>query len=213
MAEFTVVFVDLTGSTGVFENLGNVKAVRVITRLTHWIGQVCEKHNGYVVKYLGDGVFILFEESHDAVIAASELQKIHYDRIEHWPFPLKMRLQIGMARGDVVTHDGDCYGDAVNVASRLSDLSGSEQILVNENVIHQLPDTFSVRSRCLGPLLIRGRTETCVVHRIEWQDEVPWLDLSERFSVAELPIYLGRDTESPRVSWRPVGLSQADTAA
>ena len=224
MAELTVVFADLTGSTGVFEKLGNVKAVQAITRLTQWIGQVCEMHSGHVVKYLGDGVLILFKESRDAVAAASELQKTHYDRIRHWPLPLKMRLQIGMARGDVVEQDGDCYGDAVNVASRLSDLSGSEQILVSESVIQQLPDTFAVRSRCLGPMVIRGRTESCVVHRVEWQDEVlsevftmpaglmsssldkhdvnpvfielSWLDLNARFTAAELPVYLGRDADA-----------------
>jgi len=236
MAELTVVFADLTGSTGVFEKLGNVKAVQAITRLTQWIGQVCEKHSGHVVKYLGDGVLILFQESRDAVVAASELQKIHYDRINDWPLPLKMRLQIGMARGDVVEQDGDCYGDAVNMASRLSDLSDSEQILVRDSVIQQLPDTFSVRSRCLGPMMIRGRTETCTVHRVEWQDEVlsevftmpaslmsstfnrrdihpacielSWLDIHARFTAAELPVYLGRDSDAqfvvqdPRVSRR-----------
>ena len=224
MAELTVVFADLTGSTGVFEKLGNVKAVQAITHLTQWIGNICEKHSGHVVKYLGDGVLILFKESRDAVLAASELQKVHYDRISHWPLPFKMRLQIGMARGDVVEQDGDCYGDAVNVASRLSDLSDSEQILVSDSVIQQLPDTFSVRSRCLGPMMIRGRSETCTVHRVEWQDEVlsevftmpaslmpssfnkydihpasielSWLDMHARFTTAELPVYLGRDADA-----------------
>jgi adenylate cyclase len=224
MAEFTVVFADLTGSTGVFEKLGNAKAAQSITRLTQWIGQICERHRGDVVKSLGDGVLILFKESRDAIEAAIELQKIHYARILHWPLPLKMRLQIGMARGDVVRQDGDCYGDAVNVASRLSDLSGSEQILVSESVIRQLPETYTVRSRSLGPMLIRGRTESCIVHRVEWQDEVlsevftmparlmpsitdnqlinlvcielSWLDLNATFTTAELPLYLGRDADA-----------------
>ncbi|MEO8013520.1 MAG: adenylate/guanylate cyclase domain-containing protein [Polaromonas sp.] len=236
MAEFTVVFADLTGSTGVFEKLGNVKATQAITRLTQWIASICEKHSGQVVKSLGDGVLILFKESQDAVAAGSELQKIHYERISHWPRLLKMRLQIGMARGDVVEQDGDCYGDAVNVASRLSDLSGSEQILVSDSVIQHLPDAFALRSRCLGPMAIRGRAEFCIVHRVEWQDELlseiftmpaslmpssfdkqytnptyiefSWLDLNARFTTAEFPVYLGRDSDAqfvvqdPRVSRR-----------
>lgn len=220
MAELTVVFADLTGSTGVFETLGNVKATLAITRLTQWIGRVCESHHGHVVKYLGDGVLILFRQSHEAVKASSELQQLHQDRIRKWPEPLKMRLQIGIARGDVVEQDGDCYGDAVNVASRLSDLSGSEQILVSDAVIQQLPDDFLVRSRCLGAMAIRGRTEPCIVHRIEWQDELlseiftvqggltssfakcvaqnaciefSWLDISAKFSSNEFPVFLGRD--------------------
>lgn len=234
MEKFTVVFADLTGSTGVFESLGNAKATQAITRLTQWIGEVCKSHRGHVVKYLGDGVLILFKESKNAIEAATELQQVHHNRIRKWPEPLKMRLQIGMARGGVVEHDADCYGDAVNVASRLSDLSGPDQILASDTVIQQLPDNSIVRSRCMGEIPIRGRTESCLVHRIEWQTEVlsevftipaslmslprgqsviepafivlSWLDINIRFSSAELPIFLGRDTsaqfvvQDPRVS-------------
>ena len=50
MAEVTVVFADLTGSVGVFELLGNAKATQAITRLTQWIGTVCNTWNGRVVK-------------------------------------------------------------------------------------------------------------------------------------------------------------------
>ena len=224
MAELTVVFADLTGSTGLFEELGNIKATQAITRLTQWISQVSKNHHGHVVKYLGDGVLILFQESRHAVEAATELHRVHHDRIRNWPKPLQMRLQVGMARGDVVEQNGDCYGDAVNLASRLSDLSGPEQILVSETVIRQLPDDFMVRARCMGAMVIRGRVESCVVHRIEWQDEVlselltmparlmslpldgaeatplcielSWLDTSAKFTSAELPVFLGRDADA-----------------
>ena len=231
MAKFTVVFADLTGSTGVFESLGNVKATQAITRLTQWIGQVCKAHGGHVVKYMGDGVLILFQESRNAVEAVTELQQVHQNRIRKWPEPLKMRLQVGMARGEVVEQDGDCYGDAVNVASRLSDLSGPEQILVSDTVIQQLPDNSIVRSRCMGEMPIRGRTESCVVHRIEWQTEVlsevftmpaslmpllmargmikpafialSWLDMHISFNSTELPVFLGRDTSAQFVVQDP----------
>lgn len=231
MEKFTVVFADLTGSTGVFESLGNAKATQAITRLTQWIGEVCKSHRGHVVKYLGDGVLILFKESKNAIESATELQQVHHNRIRKWPEPLKMRLQIGMARGGVVEHDADCYGDAVNVASRLSDLSGPDQILASDTVIQQLPDNSIVRSRCMGEIPIRGRTESCLVHRIEWQTEVlsevftmpaslmslprgqsviepafivlSWLDINISFSSAELPIFLGRDTSAQFVVQDP----------
>lgn len=224
MAEVTVVFADLTGSTGVFESLGNVKATTAITRLTQWIGQVCEANGGHVVKYLGDGVLIVFPHGADAIEAATELQRVHQARINNWAEPLQMRLQVGMARGEIVEKDGDCYGDAVNVASRLSDLSGPEQILASESVIQDLPQNSIVRSRSLGAMAIRGRTEPCLVHRIEWQSEllseaftmqaslVPspfsrraaqpdfielsWLDVSAGFSFSELPLFLGRDPDA-----------------
>ncbi len=224
MAEVTVVFADLTGSTGVFESLGNAKATKAITRLTQWIGQVCALHEGYVVKNLGDGVLMVFPENMDAVHAVIELQRLHRERIRDWPAALKMNLQIGLASGEIVEQEGDCFGDAVNLASRLSDLSGSEQILATSSVIEKIGRNSQIRTQCLGALEIRGRTEACVVHRIEWQRDVKtdfltvpsalnaasasknqqpvwmpsidltWLDVQAAFTQNQLPLTVGRDS-------------------
>ena len=224
MAEFTVVFADLTGSTGVFEALGNAKATQAITRLTDWIGRVCKANQGQVVKNLGDGVLMVFSQSTDAVEAAPDMQRVHTERAQTWPEKLKMPLQIGMARGEIIEQAGDFFGDAVNVASRLSDLSGPGQILASDLVIDGLPTHTAVRFRSLGAMDIRGRNETCLVYRIEWQNEVmsdyftvpaaltptpfarttpqagsialSWLDVEAGFTSDQLPIHLGRDAES-----------------
>lgn len=225
MAEVTVVFADLTGSTGVFESLGNAKATQAITRLTQWIGKVCTEHGGEVVKSLGDGVLMVFRVNADAVDSVQEMQRIHIERIKNWPEKLKMRLQIGMARGEVIEQDRDYFGDAVNVAARLSDLSGPDQVLGTDSVIDNLPPDTLVRYRSLGAMDIRGRHEACTVYRIEWQSEVlsdfftvpaslgkspfaakavpqlgsinlSWLDVEASFTSEQLPIHLGRDEEA-----------------
>ena len=63
VVQATVVFADLTGSTAFFEALGNEKATRAVTRLTQWISDVCEAHQGRVVKKLGDGVLAVFADA------------------------------------------------------------------------------------------------------------------------------------------------------
>ena len=217
----TVVFADLTGSTRVFEAIGNARATETVTRLIQWIGGVCESHGGRVVKSLGDGVFAIFASGANATRAVLELQRNHQKRLQTWPAPLRMELQIGVASGEVVEVDGDCYGDAVNLASRLSDLAGPGQIWATEAVIDQLQGG-EARHRSLGPINIRGKNEMPVVHRIDWQDEVTefltmpaslatptrgadssfgqielaWLDVRSMFSAAELPIHLGRVDEA-----------------
>jgi adenylate cyclase len=228
MTDVTVVFADLTGSTGIFESLGNTKATRAITSVTQWIGKVCTAHGGRVVKYLGDGVLLVFKDNAKAVGAVIEMQRLHQQRIGDWPQPLRMGLQIGMARGEIVEQAGDCFGDAVNLASRLSDLSGREQIFATSAVIDQLEQSGAAgitRSVCLGELAIRGRTEACVVHKIEWQSEVlsdpmtvraafgesttdsrefgalpeiefSWLGTHTAFTQNQLPVFLGRDSNA-----------------
>lgn len=220
----TVVFADLTGSTGVFETLGNAKATEAITRLTQWISRVCEAHDGRVVKTLGDGVLAVFPRCSDAVSAVVELQRSHLKRILNWPPKLRMRLQVGVASGEVVEVDGDCYGDAVNVASRLSDLSGADQIWATDSVIRQVAEPGEgVRFRSLGPISIRGKAEQRVIYRIEWQEEVAsalftapasldhlsprpdaapgrielaWLDVNAAFPSNQMPVHLGRVSEA-----------------
>ncbi|HZF86072.1 MAG TPA: adenylate/guanylate cyclase domain-containing protein, partial [Burkholderiaceae bacterium] len=73
----TVVFADLTGSTRAFEVMGNVRATETVTRLTQWIGSVCEVHEGRVVKKLGDGLLAIFADGVAATTAVLELQRGH----------------------------------------------------------------------------------------------------------------------------------------
>ena len=220
-ANSTVVFADLTGSTQVYEAIGNARATETITRLIQWIGGVCEAHQGRVVKSLGDGIFAVFPNGDTAVGAALELQRNHQKRLKAWPPELRMDLQVGIASGEVVEVDGDCYGDAVNLASRLSDLAGRRQIWATDSVVTQLSSQLA-RHRNLGPIGIRGKTEMPVVHRIDWQEdgadlltmpaalvpaertpdssfgqiELSWLDVRSMFRAADLPIHLGRVNEA-----------------
>lgn len=223
MAELTIAFVDLTGSVSVFETLGNDRATKAVTKLTQWIGSMGAEGGGTVVKMLGDGVLMSFANNRQAVDAMLNIQQEHAKRLLQWPDRLKLMMQIGMARGQVVVVDGDCFGDAVNVASRLSDLAGPEQIMATDTVIRKLGPRNNVRSRSLGPMRIKGRVEPCEVFRIEWQPEMlsefltlpadlqalgpakdavfggielTWLDASQAFNLTDLPMKIGRVPEA-----------------
>lgn len=215
----TVIFSDLTGSTGVFEALGNEKATLAVTRLTHLMGETCVTHHGRVVKTLGDGVLALFDREADAIAAMVDLQRSHQARIANWPRKLLMHIKIGAACGELVEVASDCYGDAVNLASRLCDLAGPGEIWVSRNVVQSLHPGGGVRFRGLGRLTIRGMTDAREVCQVDWNHNdkaglmtVPaplagldareepilghislsWLDQEATFSSSDLPIHLGR---------------------
>ena len=217
----TVVFADLFGSTSVFEALGNAKATQAVTQVTTWIAKTIESHGGRVVKMLGDGVLALFEDNPSALNAVVEMQRSHQKRMTQVLPAHHMPIRIGVASGDVEIVAGDCYGDAVNVAARLSDLSGPHQIWANSAALEGADEEDGVRFRILGPISIRGRAEPCTVYQVEWQDDVTsdfltmqsdliplpdaahadalggqielsWLDLSKSFKSFELPIHIGR---------------------
>lgn len=217
----TVVFADLFGSTGVFEALGNAKATEAVTRITAWVAQKFNSHGGRVVKFLGDGVLATFEDNTTALVAVVDMQRSYKALLSHMPSNNYMPLRIGVARGDVEVVDDDCYGDAVNIAARLSELTGPHQIWANSAVIVDGAVSSQTQIRPLGPIHIRGRSEPCIVCQIEWQEdlnpdlftiaappnsmfddaaadalggqiELSWLDTRKTFKSFEMPIYIGR---------------------
>lgn len=223
VAQATVVFADLTGSTAFFEALGNEKATRAVMRLTQWIGDVCEAHQGRVVKKLGDGVLAVFANAGHAADALIAIQRGHQLRLLTWPSNIRMEIKAGIARGEVLEVEGDCYGDAVNVASRLSDLSGANQIWVTESAVQEIDKTQGLRFLSLGPINLRGKTEAVPLYKLEWQEGVVtefvtmqasladmeraepqlqgkihlvYLNSSRSFASSDMPVHLGRGEQA-----------------
>ncbi|MBN8442430.1 MAG: FHA domain-containing protein [Thauera sp.] len=164
----TVVFVDLTGSTGLFETVGNMVATRVVTRCTQAIGRHFARAGGQVVKYLGDGVLVLFDDTVAAVEACARVKEVlaELDIVELRRVAIEAKT--GVERGLIVEHDGDCYGDAVNVAARLSDLAQPGEILVGDSVRACLPEFHRVSCQSLDRIAIKGKSEPMRVWRIDW---------------------------------------------
>jgi adenylate cyclase len=221
----TVMFADLTGSTSVFEALGNDAATEAVRTLTDWIGRTCEQHDGRVIKYMGDGVLALFPRAADAMDAVVLMQRELVRRKEQRGPVHQMELQVGLACGDVVEVSGDCFGDAVNVAARLTDLSGPAEILVTDAVVRQLSGPPpGVRFHDMGLVPIRGKSQEHRLFRIEWHEDTStemmtlpasdallgrlrkpvadaalilrYLDLAHEFGSDEMPVHLGRAREA-----------------
>lgn len=217
----TVVFTDLHGSTAVFEALGNARATESVTQITTWITVQCERHGGRLVKTLGDGVMVIFLDPSQAVAAVVDIQRLHQKKTVRLQSGLRLPIRIGLASGEVEMVADDCYGDAVNVASRLCDLCGPHQIWASASTLETVQEVRGSSFRMLGPIHIRGRAEPCNVFQIEWREEEPsdfltmqaqlspedlidlgdalgrevvlqWMDTVKSFKSFELPIHIGR---------------------
>lgn len=214
----TVVFTDLTGSTSVFETLGNTRATRAVTQLTHWICETLQSSGGKIIKTLGDGVLTVFPDATAAIHAVVDLQRNHQMNLLQQPLAEHLPIRVGVATGEVEVVNGDCYGDAVNVASRLSDLAGPHEIWVSSQEVDFSSRAHGIRYRLLGPISVRGRVEPCIVHQVEWHEdqstdfitmqgdlahlasadplgqeiELVWQGQRKTYKSFELPIHIGR---------------------
>lgn len=170
----TMVFADISGSTALYEALGNERATEAVTQVTQWIGDTIEAHGGRVVKKLGDGVLGVFGDASSAVSAMATMLRQHKVRLDRWPHPLRMEIRVCVASGEVVDVDGDCYGDAVNVASRLCERAGPAEIWATETTVLLAGTAPDVWYRKLGMMDIRGKAELLMLYHVEWrEDEAP----------------------------------------
>lgn len=226
IAERTVLFADLRGSTALFEILGNAEATSVVTHCVGSLTHPVSDAGGRVVKTLGDGLMAVFNTPWEAAQAAAVMHDVLDSIVSRGsergasPGLRALRLQVAMAQGEVVEMAGDCYGDAVNVAARLLDHAGDNETLVTASVLRGLPLEHRARYRSLDRLVLRGRVEPVEVHVLggrrgagdtaitqfgsvsvaEEPDglRLVWLDLNRLFAIQQMPVILGR---SPQASF------------
>lgn len=222
--ERTVLFADLRGSTALFETLGNAEATSVVTHTVGQISKAVSDCSGMLIKTLGDGLMAVFDSPRDGVKSAIRMHEILERMVAkgrpHGSSPnlRALRMQVALARGEVVEMSGDCFGDAVNVAARLLDHAGDNETLVTAEVLAGLPSTQKLRFRSLDRITVRGRVEPVHVHVLDKpnqgdpiatqfgevrQDSIDpdgirliWLDLDRVFDIASMPIVLGRSVQA-----------------
>ncbi|AKJ28630.1 adenylate/guanylate cyclase domain-containing protein [Caldimonas brevitalea] len=216
----TVLFADLRGSTALYGSLGNAQAATIVTQTIGLLCNVVTRLGGHVVKTLGDGLMAVFEGPQAGVDAACGMQE-SIDRIlaEADTGTPALKLYVGLAHGEIVEVAGDCFGDAVNVAARLLDHAGDNEVLITGAVYDGLDEANQARFRSLERLHLRGRSEPCHVFRLEARHQgtgvstffADFTDTSyadcirlalagdapqQLFSSQQTPVILGRSPES-----------------
>lgn len=227
IAERTVLFADLRGSTALYETLGNAEATSVVTHTVTALSRAVPACGGSLIKTLGDGLMAVFSSPAEGMRSAQQMhlaleQLVKQGSERGASAGLRgLRLQVALARGEVVEMGGDCFGDAVNVAARLIDHAGDNETLITEEVLHGLTDEQTRRFRSLGWMHLRGRAEPVQVQVLGGRRGVldlpptqfgavastiepeavrlQWLDLTEVFGGERMPVVLGR---SPQAHFR-----------
>lgn len=119
----TFAFVDLCGFTDFVDLHGDDAAVAELRILRACVRDAAGAAGVRVDKWLGDGVMLVGVEPEPLITAVIGLRAHHEARG-------RLPLRGGIATGAVILLDGDDYvGRAVNLAARLCDRAGSDQIL------------------------------------------------------------------------------------
>jgi adenylate cyclase len=130
-----LLFTDLTGSTALYERLGDARAFRLVTDHFAILRTAIEQAGGALIKTIGDAVMGAFPDGRSAVDAALRIQRsiVELDPRETGVNPREL-LKVGVHAGPcfAVTQNErlDYFGTAVNVAARAQhEARGGEVVL------------------------------------------------------------------------------------
>lgn len=161
-----IVFVDVVGFTAFTSANGDEAAVDLVKRLETLVATVCRKHEGEVVKHLGDGFFLAFPSASQAVRGALALRDaVRKVRERDAAFPL---LRIAVHAGTPSVVQDDLIGHDVNLTARMLEHCDPGDVLVTEEAKRLAERRLrSVRFSKAGRARARGVPDPVVTYRAD----------------------------------------------
>ena len=141
-------FIDLVGFTPLSVQLDNAGLGRLIDEFERRANEIVTRHDGRVVKHIGDEVMFVAVGAEAACNIAREICEAFRDS--------DVEPHGGVAIGGLLTRGGDFYGPIVNLASRIGDIAVPNEILVTEAVVDGVGPESGVTFEAAGRRQLKG---------------------------------------------------------
>lgn len=165
--DLVIMFADISGSTKIYELLGNTDAEHIIANSLNIISEYITEEGGTIIKTIGDEVMCRFDECNNALNASFRIhneldQSLQEHRIE-------IAFRIGIHFGPTIVSKKDVFGDCVNVASRIATIARANQTIFSEDIYNRLDDSHKDDARQYDITSIKGKKEQMVVFEHVWE--------------------------------------------
>ena len=167
----TIMFVDIRGFTKMSHKAAPKEVVKLLNAYFERVVEIIFQYGGTVDKFMGDGVMVLFgapipmNQQADAAMACSlKIQSMlaiwnkERVKIKQPIIPVGIGINSGEvvvgAIGSTKTMQYTCIGNAVNIASRLTDIAKAGQTIASHRTMKTLKS--KVKFKSLPPQNIKG---------------------------------------------------------
>ncbi len=180
-----VLFVDISGSTRLYEELGDAQALARVESCLRLLQRAADELRGRVIKTTGDGLMCAFTEA-DAALQAARAMQVRVLEQSALGGPA-LGIHVGCHYGAVMESAGDLYGDCVNVAARVAGLAKVGQIITTSEAVARLAPPTSEKVRLLDRVAVKGKREPVEIYEFVWQDSEELTTLGTRFAEDRVP--------------------------
>jgi adenylate cyclase len=152
-------FVDLVGSTELAGRLSAPDLGAALSAFEATAADIVVSHRGRVVKLIGDEIMFTAPNLEDGCTIAHRIVAAFAAH------PVLPPVRAGLAYGDVLTRDGDCFGPTVNLAARITSQAGASEIVVDTGVALEVSATEWTLTP-IGTRTLKGFPEPVPLARI-----------------------------------------------
>ncbi len=182
----TVLFVDISGSTRLYEELGDAHALTRVASCLRLLQRAADELKGRVIKSTGDGLMCAFADA-DAALQAARTMHVRVLEQTGLGGPA-LGIHVGCHYGPVIEDGGDLYGDCVNAAARVAGLARVGQIIATQEVVAQLAGPARDTVRMLDRVTVKGKREPLQIYEFMWQEDAEeQTTLGTRFGEDRVP--------------------------
>ena len=183
-----VLFADVSGSTRLYELLGNQRALECIGLCLKIMRESTVEQGGIVVKTIGDEVMSVFSSPAAAARAAADMQA--RVGMQDPVSGQKLAIRIGMQFGPVIERATDVFGDCVNVAARMAGMANPGQILTTKEFVEKLPVDLRSMTRSLDSYSVKGKEDEVAICEIFAHTSEEMTTITDRQTTAAVVIRL-----------------------
>ena len=165
--EMSVLFADISGSTKLYDTLGDTQAKTLIDECIGIMRGIVARYNGRVIKTIGDEVMCVLPDADSGHLAAADMQL----KIAALPVVANVRraIRVGFHFGAVIEENGDVFGDTVNMAARMAGLAKGMQIITTRATVERLAPALRDSTRGIAALSVKGKGDDVDVCEVIWQ--------------------------------------------
>ena len=160
-----IMFTDIVGYSRKME-ADEVGMLRLLDEHIKMVEPAAARHEGEIIKRVGDAFLISFDSAINAVRCALDIQESHRTFNSDKPESDQVLLRIGIHLGDIVIREGDVFGDSVNVAARVQPLAEPGGICITRAVYDIVRKKMEINVVELGPQQLKNVEEAVEVFHL-----------------------------------------------